>query len=382
MKVLVTGAKGFIGKNLCLILKERGHEVFQYDVGNTDDELKEYIHSADFVVHLAGINRPLNPQEFVDGNVNFTKKLLDLVKDAGSKAPIIFSSSTQAEKDNDYGKSKKAAEDEIFQFAKDNGNLVYVYRLYNVFGKWCRPNYNSVVATFCYNIANDLPIEINKEAPAIDFVYIDDIVKEFVSVIEKKPSASSSVLHVEPHYSERLDDIANALKSFKESRSNLLIPELKDGFFKKLYSTYLSYLPEDKFEYQLLTHSDQRGSFTEAFKTTDYGQVSVNVSHPGITKGNHYHMSKNEKYLVVSGTCVIKLRKVGEDKIITYTCDGKDLKVVDIPPGYTHNITNIGTEDSVTIMWANELYDPNNPDTYFLPVEPEAVAPKKEKKHQ
>jgi len=369
MKVLVTGAKGFIGSNLCFALKAKNNDVFEFDLGATDDDLRSFVAKADFIIHLAGINRPLNPEEFVDGNINFTKKLLDIIQETGSKAPIIFSSSTQAALDNPYGRSKKAAEDEIFEFAKEYAHQVFVYRLYNVFGKWCRPNYNSVVATFCYNAAHDLPIQINHEAPAIDFVYIDDIIAEFFRILDGAVVSDLEIKHVEPHYTEKLDDIASALESYKKSREDLIIPDLKEGFFKKLYSTYLSYLPEDQFAYDLLMHKDLRGSFTEAFKTPTYGQVSVNVSRPGVTKGNHYHMSKNEKYLVVTGICEIKLRKVGTDKIITYTCNGKDLKVVDIPPGYTHCITNVGSEDSVTIMWANELYDPENPDTSFMPVE-------------
>jgi len=371
MKILVTGAKGFIGKNICLILREKGHDVFEYDLGCTDDQLIQFVKDSDFIVHLAGINRPLNPQEFIDGNVNFTKKLLDLLDQYGHKAPIIFSSSTQAALDNPYGKSKKMAEDQFFVFSKETNTPVYIYRLNNVFGKWCRPNYNSVIATWCYNAANNLPLQINQLAPAIDFVYIDDVIDEFLRVIENQPKSTGEIMHVEPHYTEKLEDIAAALDTFKKSRDNEIIPELKEGFYKKLYSTYLSYLPENKFSYDLLMHKDVRGSFTEAFKTSTYGQISVNISKPGITKGNHYHMSKNEKYLVVTGTCLIKLRKVTDDKVISYKCDGKNLKVVDIPPGYTHNITNVGNEDSVTIMWANELYDPEHPDTYFLPVERE-----------
>jgi UDP-2-acetamido-2,6-beta-L-arabino-hexul-4-ose reductase len=369
MRILVTGSKGFIGSNLCLYLSTHNYEVYGYDVGMGEGTLKHCVANADLIVHLAGINRPLKPEEFIDGNVNLTKKLLDFVLETGTKAPIIFSSSTQAALDNPYGKSKKMAEDEILSFSKERDHPVYVYRLYNVFGKWCRPNYNSVIATFCYNVAHNIPLTVNKDAAPIDFVYIDDIINEFVKVINGKRKPNLDINYVEPHYIEKLDDIVTLLNGFKESRTDLLVPLQKDGFAKKLYSTYLSYLDEADFAYPLMSHGDQRGSFTEAFKTNDFGQVSVNVSHPGITKGDHYHMSKNEKYLVVTGTCEIKLRKVGDTKVISYTCSGNDLKVVDIPPGYTHNITNIGTEDSVTVMWANELYDPKNPDTYYLPVE-------------
>jgi UDP-2-acetamido-2,6-beta-L-arabino-hexul-4-ose reductase len=366
MKVLVTGAKGFIGKNLCLSLQAKGYEVFPFDIDSSDDDLKKYVSEADAIVHLAGVNRPLNPQEFVDGNVNFTKKLLDLVAASGTQAPILFSSSTQAALDNPYGHSKKMAEDELLAFGK-LGHPVYVYRLYNAFGKWCRPNYNSVIATFCYNTAHHLPLQINEAAPAIDFVYIDDIVSEFIKTIETKPEPTGEILHVEPHYSVTLHEVAALLTSYQASRTDLMTP-LQEGFAKKLYATYLSYLEPEDFAYPLTMHKDFRGSFTEMLKTAQYGQISVNVSKPGITKGNHYHMSKNEKYLVVSGTCSIKLRKVDEEQVIEYVCSGSDLKVVDIPTGYTHSITNIGKEDSVTLMWASELYDPDHPDTIFCPV--------------
>jgi UDP-2-acetamido-2,6-beta-L-arabino-hexul-4-ose reductase len=369
MKILVTGAKGFIGKNLCLSLQNVGHEVFAYDLGSSDDELKTFISHADWIFHLAGVNKPLKPEEFIDGNVNLTKKLIDYLTATGSHAPIVYSSSTQAALDNPYGQSKKMAEDELFAFQEKNNHPVYVFRLYNAFGKWCRPNYNSVVATFCYNVAHNLPLQINETAPAIDFVYIDDIVASFINLLSSDGRGSTHILYPEPHYSEKLDDIAKALYQFKASRNDFMVPNIEDPFFKKLYSTYLSYLEEDDFSYALAPHIDQRGSFTEVLKTQHLGQVSVNVSKPGITKGNHYHMSKNEKYLVVEGTCEIKFRKVGTDKVIIYKCSGSDMKVVDIPPGYTHCITNVGKTDSVTLMWANELFDPNHPDTVFMPVE-------------
>jgi UDP-2-acetamido-2,6-beta-L-arabino-hexul-4-ose reductase len=367
MRILVTGASGFIGKNLCLNLENRKHTVLRFDVGCTDEQLAAYVSQCDFIVHLAGINRPLNPQEFVDGNVNFTKKLLDVVTKAGSKAPIIFSSSTQAALENPYGQSKKMAEDQLFEFGK-KGHDVYVYRLYNVFGKWCRPNYNSVIATWCYNVTHNIPLQINEAAPAIDFVYIDDVCDAFIQTIETHPAPTGSILHVEPHYSETLHQVADLLNSFKESRQSLQTP-LQDGFARKLYATYLSYLDPADFAYPLNPHVDYRGSFTEVLKIEQYGQVSINVSKPGITKGNHYHMTKNEKYLVVSGTCEIKLRKVDSDQIIRIVCSDQEPKVVDIPTGYTHSITNIGKTDSVTLMWASELYDPNHPDTVFCPVE-------------
>ena len=369
MKVLVTGSKGFIGSNLVYRLREEKQEVFEYDVGFSDEELKQHIQETDWIIHLAGVNRPLSPEEFQNGNVNLTKKVIDYIAETGSKAPLVFSSSTQANLANPYGVSKKQAEDLLFGFSRETGHPVYVFRLYNAFGKWCRPNYNSVVATFCHNVANGLPIQINESAPAIGFVHIDDICDSFLKIINGDGKGSMDILYPEPHYTKTLHEIADLLYSFKDSRDNHMIPEISDPFAKKLYSTYLSYLPENDLSYPLDMHKDYRGSFTEILKTEGYGQVSVNVSKPGITKGNHYHHTKNEKYLVVHGECVIKFRKIGTDKVISYHVSDKKMEVVDIPCGYTHNITNVGKDDSVTIMWANELYDPDNPDTYYCPVE-------------
>lgn len=367
MKILLTGAKGFIGKNLSFFLKEKGYEVLSYDVGD-EDKLEEYVSSSDFIINLAGINRPLSKEEFYDGNVNFAARLLDIVKKVGSKSPIILTSSTKATSTSDYGKSKKMAEDLFFAFSKENNHPVYVFRLYNVFGKWCRPSYNSVIATWCYNITHDLPIEINKDAPSIDFVYIDDIASNFISIIEGNHTGSNEILYVEPHYSKTLEEVASLLESFKQSRINHMVPNIATPFEKKLYSTYLSYLDKSSFAYPLDMHKDYRGSFTEVLKTIGQGQVSINISKPGISKGNHYHHTKNEKFLVVSGTCLTEFRKIDSDEIISIKTSGDKLEVIDIPPGYTHSITNIGKEDSVTLMWANELYDPKNPDTIFMKV--------------
>jgi len=364
MNVLVTGAKGFIGKNACYALKEAKHRVFEFDVSNTGEELIEFVQNADAIIHLAGVNRPLNPEEFIDGNVNLTKRILDLAKTSDKKPLIIFASSTQATLDNPYGQSKKQAEDLLLS----SGHPVVVYRLYNVFGKWCRPNYNSVIATFCHNVANGLPLQINKEAPAIDFVYIDDVVSCLIQSLLVK-QGDNKIRYPEPHYSRKLDDIAGLLLSFKESRNTFFVPSIEDDFARKLYATYLSYLPENQFAYPLEPHVDERGSFTEILKTFGFGQISVNVAKPGITKGNHYHNTKNEKYLVVHGECEIKFRKLGSKDVITYRCSDKKLEVVDIPVGYTHSITNVGNDDSVTLMWASEQFDPKNPDTFYCPVE-------------
>ena len=363
MNVLVTGASGFIGKNLCLALKEAKHNVFEFDIFSTPEELSAFINEADAVVHLAGVNRPLNPEEFINGNVNLTKRVLDLAAGSKKKPLIVFASSTQATLDNPYGKSKKQAEDLLLS----SGHPVLIYRLYNVFGKWCKPNYNSVIATFCHNVANDLPLQINKEAPSIDFVYIDDVVSCLIGALTQL--SDDTIRYPEPHYSKRLDDIADLLCRFKESRKTFMAPPIEDAFARKLYATYLSYLPEDAFAYPLDSHVDERGSFTEILKTLGLGQISVNVAKPGVTKGNHYHHTKNEKYLIVHGTCEIKLRQLGSDHVTTYRCSDQLLEVVDIPVGYTHSITNVGNDDSVTLMWASERFDPSNPDTYFCPVE-------------
>ena len=362
MKILVTGSEGFIGKNLCLTLKQNQYEVIGFD-RMTKTSLKESVKQADFVMHLAGINRPLSAQEFYDGNTNLTYQLIDLLKKQNRQIPLLLSSSIQAEKDNDYGKSKKQAEEHVFQYGKDTGSAVYVYRLENAFGKWCRPNYNSVVATFCYNIAHHKEIRIDNPDAEIPFVYIDDIVQAFIGSIGN--AGSTDILSVRPSYRVTIGHLAALLHNFQESRKTLIIPNMADGFEKKLYAAYLSYLPEDEFCYPLVTHQDNRGSFTEFIKSEDRGQVSVNVTKPGIVKGNHWHHTKNEKFLVVKGQGVIRIRKIGETDIYTYAVNGDKLEVVDIPTGYTHNIENTGTDDMVTIMWCNECYDPEYPDTYF-----------------
>lgn len=369
MKVLVTGSKGFIGKNLCLTLRNRGHEVLEYDLGSTDDDLRKAIKACDFIVHLAGVNRPADIKEYTTGNVDLTRKLVDFVEESGSQARILLSSSIQATNDTPYGESKAMAEAIVNNYGF-NGHPVYVYRLSNVFGKWCKPNYNSVIATFCYNIANHLPITVNEKAPAIEFVYVDDVCEEFIRVIEEGPTPDNQIHYLNVSYKEQLPEIVNLLLSFQHSRDTLLVPT-QNGFEKKLYATYLSYLPENSFAYPLITHEDTRGSFTEVLKTKEYGQLSVNVIKPGTIKGNHYHMSKTEKYLVVSGTCEIKLRNILGGKPVSYVCSDKEFKIVDIVPGYAHSIKNIGTKDAVVFMWASELFDKGHLDTYPLNVEEE-----------
>ena len=370
MKILVTGAKGFIGKNLIAELRNRKYtEIFEYDRDTDSSLLDEYCKEADFVFHLAGVNRPKEQSEFMEGNFGFTSDLLDSLKEYNNTCPVMISSSIQAELDNPYGESKKAGEDLLFAYGKETGAKVLVYRFPNVFGKWSRPNYNSAVATFCNNIAHDLPIQVNDPSVIMNLVYIDDVVNELINALEGKENKVDSYCQVPVTYTITLREIVDLIYSFKKSRKDRSVPNMADAFTKKLYSTYLSYLPEDQFSYELKMNVDQRGSFTEFIKTPDRGQVSVNISKPGITKGNHWHHTKNEKFLVVKGKGCIRFRQIDQDEIIEYHVTGDELTVVDIPTGYTHEITNEGTEDMVTVMWANEAYNPEKPDTFYLDVE-------------
>ena len=368
MKILVTGASGFIGRNLICHLKERGHTVLPYDKESTPEDLRAYLREGDFIAHLAGVNRPLDEREFLDGNVNLTKRLLDELKATGRRIPIFFSSSTQAELDNPYGRSKRAAEDMLLSYGRESGNPVYVYRLHNVYGKWCRPNYNSVIATWCYNIAHGLPIEVNEKAPAIDFVYVDDVCEEILSLIEKGGEGADGIRHVATRDRAELKEVAALLRSFKESREAHEAPLVDTPFRAKLYATYLSYLDPSDLSYGLDAHQDERGLFAEFLRTKNAGQLSVNVIRPGAVKGNHYHHTKNEKFLVVSGECVTRLRNIGGKEIVSYKTGGSSLRAVDIPPGWTHSIENVGQGDAVVLMWASEPFDPQRPDTYPLPV--------------
>ncbi len=377
MKILVTGAHGFVGKNLCAQLKNiaEGKDktfdikeditVFEYDVDTAPELLFSYCKECDFVFHLAGVNRPKEQSEFMDGNFGFTSVLLDELKRHGNTCPVMISSSIQAALDNPYGVSKKAGEDLMFEYAEETGAKVLVYRFPNVFGKWCRPNYNSAIATFCNNIAHDLPIQVNDRAVNMTLVYIDDVVTELICALKGEEHRDGAFCKVPVEYKITLGEIVDLIYDFKNSRQDKLVPDMADEFTKKLYSTYLSYLPENEFSYPLKMNVDERGSFTEILRTADRGQFSVNISKPHITKGNHWHNTKNEKFLVVSGRGVIRFRKIGEDKVHEYFVSGDKLEVVDIPVGYTHNIENLGDEDMVTFMWCNECFDPSKPDTFF-----------------
>jgi len=359
MKILVTGAKGFIGKHMCKALKEAGHEVFEYDLDNKEDELTSYIKDAEFVVHLAGINRPLSVEEFYNGNTNFTKKLLDFLGIFKKKVPIIMSSSTQAALENDYGKSKKMAEDLLL----NSGLPVYVFRLANVFGKWCKPNYNSAAATFMYNIAHDLPIEIRDPNYVVHYNYVDDIVDTFKECIKGNIKPSKEILSVSPIHDCSLGNLASLLRGFKKSvESEEHLPTLHSPFEVKLFISFLDYLKDDSYSYNFV--EDQRGSFEEIYKNEKYGQISVNSAFPGITKGGHYHTYKNEIFMTVIGDCVTRLRKIGSTEIVEYRQEGSKSVKVNITPYHTHDITNIGKVNSATLMWISEVYSDKTPDTF------------------
>ena len=399
MKILVTGAKGFVGKNLCENLKnirdgkDRTHpalsisEIFEYDLDTDPALLDEYCAKTDFVFNLAGVNRPQNPEEFMQGNFGFASTLLDTLKKHGNKCPVMISSSIQAtcigRYDSDYGRSKKAGEDLVFAYGEETGSKVLVYRFPNLFGKWCRPNYNSAVATFCNNIANDLPITVNDPSVQLELLYIDDLVDEMLAALEGKEhhctfDGIETVLCDDGKYCAApvthkvtLGEIVELLERFKAQTSTLVMPEIPyNSFAKKLYSTYLSYLPKEKVSFPLKMNVDARGSFTELLKTEKCGQFSVNISKPGITKGQHWHNTKWEFFIVVSGRGLIQMRKIGSDEVLNFEVSGDKIEAVHMLPGYTHNIINLSeTENLVSVMWANEQFDPNKPDTFFEEVE-------------
>lgn len=394
MKVLITGANGFIGSNLVSALQNirdgkdksvvlpNGVEICTFDTDSEDALLDSFCADCDFVFHLAGLNRAKNPETFLENDLGITKKLLQALQSHGNRCPVLFTSSTQATLPNPYGASKKAVETLLFQYSKKTGAKVLVYRLPNVFGKWSRPNYNSAVATFCYNISRGLPITVNDRSYQMTMVYIDDVVAELLAALGGKETRNGDFCKIPVEHQATLGEIADLLYSFRASRENRYVPDMTEGSLsKKLYSTYLSYLPADKFSYPLEMHKDNRGSFTEILRTVGSGQFSVNISKPGITKGDHWHNTKNEKFLVVSGKGVVRFRKPGSTEVLEYFVSGEKLEVVDIPVGYTHNIENLGDSDMVTFMWCNECFDPNKADTYALSVaESDAVVRRAERK--
>ena len=395
MKILVTGAKGFVGKNLCAALKnikdgkDRTHptlaidEIFEYDIDTDVALLDQFCAQADFVFNLAGVNRPQNAEEFMQGNFGFASTLLDTLKKHKNTCPVMISSSIQAtcigRYDSDYGRSKRAGEELVFEYGQQTGAKVLVYRFPNLFGKWCRPNYNSAVATFCNNIANDLPIQVNDRSVMLELLYIDDLVDEMLLALEGKEhrcefDGIDTVLCDSGRYCAApithkvtLGEIVDLLYSFAQQPKTLVMPEIpENSFAKKLYSTYLSYLPKEKVSFELKMNCDDRGSFTELLKTVGCGQFSVNISKPGIAKGQHWHNTKWEFFIVVSGKGLIQMRRLGSDEVLNFEVSGEKIQAVHMLPGYTHNIINLSkTDDLVTLMWANEAFDPRKPDTFF-----------------
>lgn len=370
MKVLITGSNGFVGKNLLMTLESyKDLEILTYTRDNTYEELRDYCSVCDFVIHLAGVNRTTDSSDFYNVNADLTDTIIKNLEESNNIVPVMISSSIQAELDNDYGKSKKLGEDKVREYGIKNNVPVYIYRLPNLFGKWSKPFYNSVVATWCHQISRDEDITLSNREHLITFLYIDDYIKDIIKKLYEVERGFQTNYNVEPTYTKSLGEVSDLLFSFKESRTSRYISDMSDEFTKKLYSTYLSYLDKDNFKYDLITHSDDRGSFTELVKSDYAGQVSINVSKAYESKGEHYHHTKNEKFIVVKGKASIKFRNVLDDEVIEYIVSDEHLEVVDIPTGYTHNITNLTSEDLITVMWVNEPYDPNNPDTFSKLVE-------------
>lgn len=383
MKLLVVGAGGFIAKNLIAALENMiwGNDktcylpedtiLYKYSRSMGEEKLQAFCRDCDFVFYLAGINRPEKTEEYMEGNALFLGRVLRELEHHKNICPVLYASSIQASLDNEYGKSKRAGEELLLEYGQRTGALVYVYRFANVFGKWCRPNYNSVVATFCHNIARGLPVRVDEAQKKLQLIYIDDVVKECISLLNQRDQESvKNPRYMDNVYQATLQEIVDLLYEFKNMRVNRQVPDMEEeSFSQRLYSTYLTYLPADQLKYPAKMNQDERGSFTELFRTKDRGQFSVNIIKPGITKGDHWHHTKNEKFIVVSGKGFVRMRRIDSKEITCYHVSGEKIEVIDIPPGYTHNITNEGEQDLVTIMWANENFCPQKPDTYFLKVE-------------
>lgn len=364
MKILITGSNGFIGKNLCAHLEARGYlDLLKYDQHSEGYLLDQYAAECDFVFHLAGINRPVKEADFEE-NHSFTAELIEALNKSNKAVPVVMSSSIQAILENPYGLSKKKAEELVFDYGRTTGADIYVFRLPGVFGKWSSPNYNSVVATFCHNIAREIPITINDPEAEVSLVYIDDVLNAFTAAIKGDVSRNGEYCEVTPIYHTTVGQLADMIQAFHNGRKKLMLASVGDPLIHKLYSTYLTYLPEEEFSYGLLAHSDDRGVFAECLKSTTAGQVSVNITRPGQTKGGHWHHTKTEKIIVVSGSAMIRFQKLGDDKVLLYPVSADNLEVVDIPPGYAHDLTNTGDSDMVMLVWANQIFDPLNPDTY------------------
>lgn len=387
MKVLVTGAKGFVGKNLVVMLRRLPDvDIIEVDVDSPEHLLTDGLTEADVIFHLAGVNRPEKPEDYDEGNMGFTQTICDSLISLNRKPLIIFSSSIQATLDNHYGQSKRKAEDVLQSFSRQTGARVVIFRMKNVFGKWCRPNYNSAVATFCNNIARDLPISISDRKNEVKLIYVDDVcsaMMEAAGLIQSTykhyvPAINDAYADIVPSFKITLGELVDAIQSFKKSRSSLMVPSFNDPFIYRLYATYLSYLEETNFAYGLDIKTDNRGCLAEFIKSASFGQIFASRTKPGITRGNHYHHTKTEKFLVVQGEAIIRLRKIdnnkamgdrpeaiGKEEVIEYRVTGEEFRVMDIPPGYTHSIENVGKEELITLFWANQIFDPDNPDTYF-----------------
>jgi len=368
--VLVTGAAGFIGKNLCAALEhEKEIEILRFDRKSTLEELTAYINKAEFVFHLAGINRPKNAEEYDKGNRGLTKELMDIMLQSGKKIPVVMTSSIQAELDNEYGKSKKASEEELFKWSQNGSNPAYVYRLPNVFGKWSKPNYNSVVATFCHNVANGLPIQINDRATELTLVYIDDVVSELVSAMNGSANLEDDgYCYVKREFKTTLQYLADTIYSFADARNKLVVPNFEGVFERFLFATFSSFYSQDNFGYELAMRYDDRGWLAEFIKSNQFGQIFISRTKPGITRGNHWHNTKIEKFLVIDGDAEISFRRIFSEEVIKYQVSGQQLNVIDIPAGYTHSITNTGNTDLITLFWADEIFNSEKTDTYFLEV--------------
>ena len=371
--VLVTGSEGFIGKNLIVRLQKLNNIVIKsFDKEDSIETLKKFLSESDFIFHLAGVNRPENLEEFEKVNVGLTKALIELLEEMNKKIPIVITSSIQAEFDNPYGKSKKMAEDELIKYAKKNSVPVYIYRLPNVFGKWSRPNYNSVVSTFCYNISHNLGIAISDPKRELELAYIDDVIVEFISLLNRENGDFHKYYYnIKRTFKVTLGELADKLYEIRDIRNTLFVPDLSNNFMKFLHATCLSYLDKDDLLYEMDLKEDNRGSFVELMKSKTFGQVSISRSKKGVVRGNHYHHTKNEKFCVIKGEAVIKLRNILEDKTISYYVSDKKIEIVDIPPGYTHFIENLteGNSEMILLIWANEIFDPENHDTYYCEVE-------------
>ena len=370
MIILITGARGFVGRNLVQTLRRRDDmEIIEYDIGFPEQQLVDGINKSDLIFHLAGVSRPSNPDDYEASNVGFTEEICSRLANAGRAPTIVFASSIQAELDNPYGRSKLHAEECLRQFSDTSGARVMVFRWTNLFGKWCRPNYNSVTATFCYNVARGLPFQVSDPSREIELVYVDDVVASLMAELDDNKSREQVVLaRVKPTYRVTLGNLATTIQSLHDSRTNLTLPDMSNKFIRCLYATYLSYLPENEFAYPLEIKRDNRGELAEFLKSPTFGQIFVSRTNPGITRGNHYHHTKVEKFLVVEGDAVIRLRHIESNEVISYHVSGNEFRVIDIPPGYTHLIENVGTSEMVTLFWADEIFDPANSETYFMKV--------------